>query len=158
MWLYIHVYVYIYIYTHIHYIIYTLYIEREIERERDMCIYIYIYVLCNIHNAYSNSMQTYAYAHRGLCSTAHSRRPASGPRPAGSRWGTRRAVRSNRSAAPARQPPRENGNREEHDSTFAVVQSVHLHQHTRAACACKSANMVSANMVPVALTTTPQKT
>ena len=29
-----------------------------------------------------------------------------------------------------------------------MVKPVHLHQHTRAACAHKSANMVSANMVP----------
>ena len=35
--------------------------------------------------------------------------------------------------------------------TFLVVQPVHLHQHTRAARARKSANMVSANMVSVAL-------
>ena len=33
-----------------------------------------------------------------------------------------------------------------------VVQSVHLHQHTHAARARKSANVVSANMVSVALT------
>ena len=33
-----------------------------------------------------------------------------------------------------------------HSSVFLVVQPVHLHQHTRAAHARKSANMVSANM------------
>ena len=35
------------------------------------------------------------------------------------------------------------------DSIFLVVQHVHLHQHTRAARARKSANMVSANTVSV---------
>ena len=36
--------------------------------------------------------------------------------------------------------------------TFLVVQPMHLHQHTREASARKSANMVSANIVSVALT------
>ena len=36
-----------------------------------------------------------------------------------------------------------------HDSIFLVVQPVHLRQHTRAARARKSANMVSANIVSV---------
>ena len=33
--------------------------------------------------------------------------------------------------------------------TFLGVQSVHLHQHTRAARAHKSANMVSTNMISI---------
>ena len=36
--------------------------------------------------------------------------------------------------------------------TFLVVHPVHLHQYTLAARARKSANMVSANMVSMALT------
>ena len=43
----------------------------------------------------------------------------------------------------------EYGTTKEHDSIFLVVQPMHLHQHTRAARARKSANMVSANMVSV---------
>ena len=40
-------------------------------------------------------------------------------------------------------------NRRRDRGTFLVVQPVHLHQHTRAARARKSANMVSANMVSI---------
>ena len=36
-----------------------------------------------------------------------------------------------------------------HDNIFPAVQPVHLHRHTRAARARKSANMASANMVSV---------